>query len=59
MQTQTPYLHYQQHQQQQTGYAMGPLELASMELLKKKDSKRGVDPAGPPAHPGNDPFEME
>jgi len=58
MQTQAQYLHYHQ-QHQQTGYAMGPQELASMEPIKKKDSKGGVDPAGPPAHPGNDPAEME
>ena len=55
-QTQAQYLRYQQ---QQTGYVTGPQELASMEPVVKKDSKSGVDPAGPPAHPGNEPAEME
>jgi hypothetical protein len=58
-QTQAPYRRYQEYQQQQTGYALGPQELASMDQLKKKDSKSGVDPAGPPAHPGSDPAELQ
>lgn len=58
-QAQAQYQRYQEHQQQQTGYAMGPQELASMDPVKKKDSKGGVDPAGPPAHPGPDPAELQ
>jgi hypothetical protein len=56
--TQVQYLRYQQqHQQEQTGYALSPNELASLDLVK--DSKSGVDPAGPPAHPGLDPAELQ
>jgi hypothetical protein len=58
VQTQTQ-LQYMRYEQQQTGYAMGPQDLASMEPVRKTNSKPGVDPAGPPAHPGNGPAEME
>jgi hypothetical protein len=58
LQTQ-PQVQYLCYQQPQTGYAMGPQELSSMELVKKKGSKGGVDPAGPPAHPGHEPAELQ
>jgi hypothetical protein len=57
--THAQYLQYHEHQQQQTGYALGLQELSTMDPIKKKDSKAGVDPAGPPAHPGLDPAELQ
>lgn len=60
-QTQAQYLRRQEQQQeqQQTGYATGPQDLANMDPIKKKVPKGGVDPAGPPAHPGPEPAELQ